>query len=66
SIKKVKSFAKQVVPGHDRLLGIERDRVVALRPARRTLVVPAGVVDQEPRKLELTLEQTWLPFSNGL
>jgi hypothetical protein len=29
-------------------------------------VVPAGVVDQEPRKLELTLEQTWLPFSNGL
>jgi glyoxylase-like metal-dependent hydrolase (beta-lactamase superfamily II) len=66
SIKKVKSFAEQVVPGHDRLLRIERDRVVALQPSRRTLVVPAGVVDQEPRKLELTLEQSWLPFSNGL
>ena len=67
SVKKVKDFAKQVVPGHDRVLRIEEDRVTAISAARRTIVVPPDVVDRDkPRYLELTLEQSWLPFGNGL
>ena len=67
SVRKVRSFAKQVVPGHDRVLRIEEDRVVAAVAARRTIVVPPDVIDRgAPRYLELTLEQSWLPFAEGL
>lgn len=63
SILKVRSAAKRVVPGHDRLLSVEKDRIVALRPARETIVVPPGVVGENERRLELTLEITAAPIS---
>jgi glyoxylase-like metal-dependent hydrolase (beta-lactamase superfamily II) len=67
SVKKVRSFARQVVPGHDRLLVLEKDRVMARVAARRTIIIPPDIVDRgKERRLELTLEQTWLPFCNGL
>ena len=63
SIQKVRSVAERVIPGHDRTLLLEKDRVVAATAARETIVVPAGVVDTEARRLELTLEPTWLPLA---
>jgi glyoxylase-like metal-dependent hydrolase (beta-lactamase superfamily II) len=67
SVKRVKEIAERVIPGHDRVLRIEKDRVVALNAARRTIIVPENVVDiGTPRYLELTLEPTSLPYSNGL
>ncbi len=63
SIKKVRNIAKLVQPGHDRMLAVEPDRIRATHAARETIIVPANVVDVEPRRLELTLEQTWLPIS---
>lgn len=63
SIQKVRSVAERVIPGHDRILHLEKDRVVAASAARETIVVPAGVVDKEQRRLELTLEPTWLPLT---
>lgn len=63
SIMKVRDVAERVIPGHDRMLALEKDRVVAVTAARETIVVPAGVVDPEPRCLELTLEPTWLPLT---
>ena len=62
SIRKVRDVAKRVIPGHDRILVVEDDRVLAQTAARETILVPAGVVGPEVRCLELTLEPTWLPM----
>lgn len=62
SIKKVRDLAGVVIPGHDRILAVTEDTIVALTSARQTLVIPAGVADSAgPRYLELTIEQTSLP-----
>ncbi len=67
SVKKVREFARQVIPGHDRPLRLDENGVTALAAARRTLIVPEDIVDRgKPRFLELTLEPTQLPFANGL
>lgn len=64
SIRKVRDMADRVIPGHDRILHVEKDRIVAVTTARETIVVPMGVVDADaPRRLELTLEPTWLPIT---
>lgn len=63
SICKVRDVAKRVIPGHDRILCVEDDRIVAQTAARETILVPAGVVGPDIRCLELTLEPTWLPIS---
>ncbi|WP_337998279.1 MBL fold metallo-hydrolase [Oleispirillum naphthae] len=66
SVKRVRALASTVIPGHDRMLRIERDRVVAVSPTTRTIVIPAGVADPEqPRTIELRLEPTSLPFGFG-
>lgn len=62
SIKKVRDIAGVVIPGHDRILAVTDDKIVALTSARQTLVIPDGVANHEgPRYLELTIEQTSLP-----
>ncbi|MDR3565001.1 MAG: MBL fold metallo-hydrolase [Negativicutes bacterium] len=62
SIKKVRDIGTIIIPGHDRTLQVTDDLIVALTAARETIVVPAGAANpNEPRYLELTLEQTWLP-----
>ncbi len=64
SIAKVRDLAERVIPGHDRTLQIEKDRIVAVDQAEETVVVPADVVDiGAPRRLELKLEPTSLPRS---
>jgi N-acyl homoserine lactone hydrolase len=62
SIKKVRDIAGIVIPGHDRILQVLDDKIVALTAARQTLVIPNGVANSPgPRYLELTIEQTSLP-----
>ena len=62
SIKKVRDMAGIVIPGHDRILQVTEDKIVALTAARQTLVIPEGVANPEGvRYLELTIEQTSLP-----
>lgn len=59
SIKKIRDLAQIVVPGHDRILQVAEDEIIALTAARQTIIVPQGVVDEAgPRYLEMTLEQT--------
>jgi glyoxylase-like metal-dependent hydrolase (beta-lactamase superfamily II) len=61
SIQRIRSLADIVIPGHDRVLKIEDNRITAVTSAHETITVPAGVCQSEPRKLELVVEQTWLP-----
>lgn len=63
SIKKVRSFARIVIPGHDRTLEVRPDCVAAITALHETIIVPSGVVDHDKsRNLELVLEPTWLPI----
>ena len=63
SISKVRTIAKIVLPGHDRKLEIQADRIVALTSIHETIIIPSGVVDRDnPRYLELVIEPTWLPI----
>lgn len=62
SIKRVRDLARVVVPGHDRILEIKEDRIIAVTSCHETIIVPKGVCDADgPRHLELVVEQTWLP-----
>jgi glyoxylase-like metal-dependent hydrolase (beta-lactamase superfamily II) len=61
SIKKIRDVAEIVIPGHDRILKVTENKIIALTAARQTIIVPQGVADADaPRRLELTVEQTWL------
>lgn len=62
SIAKVRQTAKIVYPGHDRKLEVQADRIVALTSIHETIIIPAGVVGDAPRNLELVIEPTWLPI----
>ena len=65
SIRKARTIARHIIPGHDRPLLVEKDCIRALDAARETVIVPANVVDPDvARRLELTLEPTTLPIRN--
>lgn len=60
SIKKIRDIAEIVIPGHDRILQVTEDRIIALTAARQTIIVPQGVADENaPRYLEMSIEPTW-------
>lgn len=60
SIKKIRDVAEIFIPGHDRVLQVTEDRIIALTAARQTIIVPEGVADEAaPRYLEMTIEQNW-------
>jgi len=66
SIRKARSIARCIIPGHDRPLLVEKDCIHAQEAARETIIVPANVVDKDTvRRLELTLEPTSLPILNN-
>jgi len=66
SIRKARSIAQHIIPGHDRPLLVEKDCIRALEAARETIIVPANVVDTDAvRRLELTLEPSTLPILNN-
>jgi glyoxylase-like metal-dependent hydrolase (beta-lactamase superfamily II) len=58
SIKKIRDIAEIVIPGHDRILRVTQDEIIAMTEARETIIVPAGVAGSETRMLELFLEKT--------
>ncbi len=62
SIRRIRDLAQVIVPGHDRILEVREDRVVAITSCHETITIPHGVCDQDgPRYLELVIEQTSLP-----
>ncbi|MDR1243484.1 MAG: MBL fold metallo-hydrolase [Deltaproteobacteria bacterium] len=64
SIRKVRDAADVVLPGHDRLLKVEKDRIVALTEARDGVIVPPDVM--EPGKevlLDLVVPITAMPIT---
>lgn len=66
SIRKVRDSAEVVIPGHDRVLKIEQDRIVALTEARDGVLLPPGIVNaDEEIFLELYIPKTELPKSQS-
>lgn len=64
SVRKVREIAEVVVPGHDRILKVEKDRVVALSEARDGVFVPPDVaVPGEEILLELFIGKTEMPIT---
>jgi glyoxylase-like metal-dependent hydrolase (beta-lactamase superfamily II) len=62
SIAKIRDLAEIVVPGHDRILKVTPDKIIATTSAHETIVIPPGVAGTEsPKCLELVVEPTWLP-----
>jgi glyoxylase-like metal-dependent hydrolase (beta-lactamase superfamily II) len=62
SIKKIRDIAEVVIPGHDRILQVTKDKIIALTALHETIVIPEGVVDKyQPTRFELIIEPTCLP-----
>lgn len=62
SIARVRDLADVVIPGHDRVLRVEPDRIVAGPAIQETIVLAPGIADREQAKcFELVVEQSWLP-----
>lgn len=59
SIKKIRDIAEVVIPGHDRILQITEDKIVALTELHETVVIPPGVVEKDrPTQFELIIKPT--------
>ncbi len=64
SIAKIRACAEVVVPGHDRILRVDKDRAVALTEANDGIVLPAGVLYADQQVvLELHVPKTELLFT---
>ena len=63
SIRKVRSLAKVVVPGHDRLLQVCPDKIVATGAAYERILLPPGVAGDGAAFLEVKIEPSSLPIS---
>ena len=62
AIAQIRDLAEVVVPGHDRVLKVTPDQIVATTAIRETIIIPPGVADREQaRYLELVIEPTCLP-----
>ena len=63
SIRRIREIAEIVVPGHDRVLKIEKDRIVALTEARDGILVPKDVLKVgEEVLLELVVPKNEMPI----
>ncbi|TCL39837.1 metallo-beta-lactamase superfamily protein [Anaerospora hongkongensis] len=61
SIKKIRDIAEIVIPGHDRILRVAEDQIIATTSIHETIIIPAGVADSEkPKNFELVIEQSSL------
>lgn len=62
SIAKIREIAEIVIPGHDRILKLTPDKVMATTSLHETITVPAGVADMDKERcIELVIEPSWLP-----
>lgn len=63
SIMKIRRAAEVVVPGHDRILRVEKDRIVAITEARDGIRLPRGVARPDGEEvLDLHVPKTELPI----
>ncbi len=63
SIARIRDTAEIVIPGHDRVLKVERGRIVAMTEARDGITMPAGVIDSDKNTiLDLYIPKTDLPI----
>lgn len=61
SIRRIRDIADFVIPGHDRTLKVQADKIVAVTALREVITVPAGVVNPvKPGTFELAIEPTSL------
>lgn len=61
SIKKIRDIAEVVVPGHDRILTVTEDQIIAITTLHETIIVPKGVAHREnPTNFELVIEPSAL------
>ena len=61
SIAKIRDLAEIVIPGHDRILKVNSDKIIATTSLYEEIVIPPGVVEDKERSLKLVVEPTWLP-----
>lgn len=47
SIKKIRHIADVVIPGHDRILAVKSDKIVAVTTCNETITIPKGVYDPD-------------------
>ncbi len=61
TIMKIRDMAEMVIPGHDRLLQVTPEKIIATTSLHETIIIPTGVADEaQPRRIELVIEPTWL------
>ena len=59
TIRKIREVAEIVVPGHDRILQVTTDKIIATTSCREVITVPQGVLDvAAPRQIELVIQPT--------
>lgn len=61
SIEKIRDIAKVVIPGHDRILQVMADKIVATTACHEMITIPKGVCDKNnPEVIELSVKPTSL------
>jgi glyoxylase-like metal-dependent hydrolase (beta-lactamase superfamily II) len=64
TIRKIRNIADIVIPGHDRTLKVEPDKIIAVTACHEIITVPSGVADvNNPKTFELVIEQNSLKIS---
>jgi glyoxylase-like metal-dependent hydrolase (beta-lactamase superfamily II) len=59
SIRRIREIAQIVIPGHDRILQVTLDRIIATTSCHEVITIPQGVVDPDASKqIELLIQPT--------
>jgi glyoxylase-like metal-dependent hydrolase (beta-lactamase superfamily II) len=58
SIRRIREIAEIVVPGHDRILQVTPDKIIATTSCHEVMTVPQGVLDAAPSQIELVIQPT--------
>jgi len=59
SIRRIREIAQIVIPGHDRILQVTPDRIIATTACHEVITIPQGVVDPDASKqIELLIQPT--------
>jgi glyoxylase-like metal-dependent hydrolase (beta-lactamase superfamily II) len=62
SIARICDIADIVIPGHDRMLRVEPDRIVAGPAIQETIVLASGILERDrPKCFELAVGPSWMP-----
>jgi glyoxylase-like metal-dependent hydrolase (beta-lactamase superfamily II) len=59
TIRKIREIAEIVIPGHDRILRVTPDKIIATTSCHEVITVPQGVLDvAAPKQIELVIQPT--------